>query len=145
MLTKVCSRCGVEKKASAFGKSPKAGDGRKSWCKKCYSTYNAMKLRERIENDPLYVRRQSLKTNYGITLEQYEQMWESQDGMCAICKRPETVTYAGALRHLCVDHNHSTGKIRGLLCSNCNQAIGLLGDTPERCIAAADYLVGHGK
>ena len=85
------------------------------------------------------VRRQrTLKTKYGISVEQYDQMLADQDGACAICGG----SGPGASRFgvLVVDHDHETGDVRGLLCSNCNSAIGLMGDSLETVKKAADYL-----
>ncbi len=74
-----------------------------------------------------------LQRDYGITHAQYVEMEIAQDGRCAIChKRP-----AG---HLHIDHDHATGKVRGLLCGNCNTALGLLQDEPHLLDRAAEYL-----
>lgn len=83
-----------------------------------------------------------IKWKYGLSKEEYEAMLSSQTNLCAICKQTG--------RHirfdkLCVDHDHSTGKVRGLLCGKCNSAIGLLADNPELLRAAADYLEKHHK
>lgn len=85
-----------------------------------------------------------MKSVYGITLDQYEVLLEKQDGVCAICLRPERrkSRYGGTCR-LHVDHDHKTGKLRGLLCSTCNFAIGGMNDSPELLRAAADYLEAH--
>lgn len=87
-------------------------------------------------------RRVMLRTNFGITLEQYNEMFERQGGVCAICKKPETWLYRDKVRALAVDHDHETGRVRGLLCGNCNRAIGQMLDDPERLRRAADYLEG---
>lgn len=79
-----------------------------------------------------------LVRKYGITFDEYAQMEEDQDWLCAICKQSST-------QILCVDHDHETGKVRGLLCNNCNKGIGLLGDTLERLRSAAAYLSGAHK
>ncbi len=71
-----------------------------------------------------------LKRQYKITLEQYNNMFIFQGGVCAICGRPETVKLKNIVKRLSVDHNHITGKVRGLLCRNCNQALGLLNENP---------------
>lgn len=80
---------------------------------------------------------------YKITPEEYFNLLEKQDGVCAICKKPALVDlekpYAPKGR-LCVDHDHDTEKIRGLLCTTCNQGLGLLGDTIESIQIALDYL-----
>lgn len=72
---------------------------------------------------------------YGITVEDYNTMLEAQDYGCYICGGVDEN------RALSIDHNHRTGKVRGLLCSNHNRALGLLGDDPELLIAAHRYLV----
>lgn len=84
-----------------------------------------------------------LLAKYGITGEEYDAMEREQDGKCAICKQPERRYGShGKVKRLAVDHCHETGKVRGLLCADCNTAIGLLGDNPERVEAARAYLVG---
>ena len=65
-----------------------------------------------------------LKCSYGITQLEYDQLFEKQNGLCAIWGKPETCSHKGILDHLSVDHVHTTGKIRGLLCHNCNIALG---------------------
>ena len=73
--------------------------------------------------------------SYGISVEDYEQMLESQCGCCYICGVGPSV------RALDIDHDHRTCKVRGLLCSNHNRALGLLGDDPYLLLAAHTYLV----
>lgn len=78
-------------------------------------------------------RRGELRRYYGISLEQYKEMWASQEGKCLICLRHEDTLP----KRLCVDHNHNTGKVRGLLCIRCNLAIGLLAESTDvfqRCV-----------
>lgn len=93
-------------------------------------------------NEDLY-RDRNLQRNYGISLGDYQDMWETQNGLCKICKNPETATYKGTLKFLVVDHCHTSGEIRGLLCNNCNRAIGMLKDNPEVLRNAASYLEGN--
>jgi hypothetical protein len=70
-------------------------------------------------------RRAKYKFNFGLTLEQYAIMLQKQGGVCAICGEEETATNkAGNIKHLGVDHNHITDKIRGLLCQKCNIGLG---------------------
>lgn len=75
-----------------------------------------------------------LKHRYGMSVEQYETLHEQQDGKCAICGKEQED------RRLAVDHDHKTGLNRGLLCIECNRAIGLFHDNPDACAAAAEYL-----
>lgn len=84
-------------------------------------------------------RRCRLGRDFGITLEQYNEMLAAQGGVCAICKNPETHQRKGVWS-LSVDHCHDTGRVRGLLCNNCNRGVGLLRDNADLCRAAAEYL-----
>jgi hypothetical protein len=77
---------------------------------------------------------------YGITIEQYDEMLARQDGVCAICRGEETRTMAGTVLALCVDHDHETGRVRGLLCHPCNMLLGFARDDEERLQAAVRYL-----
>jgi len=77
-----------------------------------------------------------VRRTYGITLEDYEKMLEEQCGGCKICGKTEEQEG----RRLAIDHCHSSGKVRGILCSNCNQAIGLLNDDAEVIEKAAEYI-----
>ena len=67
-------------------------------------------------------------------------MLAEQDGVCGACGRAETITRAGNLKTLAVDHDHGTGRVRGLLCGRCNTALGLLGDDPALIRLLLDYL-----
>lgn len=81
-----------------------------------------------------------LQRNYGMTLMQYEVIREKQQGLCAIC---ETEGFIMANHHkmkLVVDHCHASGRVRGLLCHNCNRALGLLKDSDKVLQRAIDYL-----
>lgn len=85
-------------------------------------------------------RASNLKRKYGLSIEDYERLLETQGGVCAICQRvPPQGIFA-------VDHDHATGEVRGLLCqSRCNRALGLFGDDPEVLVRAADYLARKGN
>lgn len=74
---------------------------------------------------------------YGLTLEQHIEMWLAQDGKCLICYVDE---FDLGKRRLHIDHNHTTGFVRGLLCSNCNTAIGMFEDDIYRMEKAIQYL-----
>ena len=78
-------------------------------------------------------RKDNLKYRYGITEEQYDQMLEKQNHTCAICnEKPE--------KNLAVDHCHTTGEVRGLLCMNCNKGLGMFKEDENRIIKAAEYI-----
>lgn len=76
-----------------------------------------------------------VKMTHGLTAAQYQAMLASQQGVCAVCRLPFP-----SPKKTHVDHCHISGKIRGILCHYCNTALGSLGDSPERCEAAAIYL-----
>lgn len=81
-----------------------------------------------------------LKHLYGLSRTQYDEMHEAQGGVCAICNRPERIMHRGVVRRLVVDHDHANGRVRGLLCQNCNAAIGMLDDDPALVASALRYL-----
>lgn len=81
-----------------------------------------------------------LRQLYGITLDDYNAIFDAQDGACKICSRPWNPE---SNKRLAVDHCHATKKIRGLLCDPCNVALGNMQDNPERLEAAAAYLREH--
>ena len=75
--------------------------------------------------------------NYGIDLSTYDRMYLEQGGVCKICSLPQKSTRN---ERLCIDHDHETGKVRGLLCDGCNRGIGLLKDDYRIIERAASYL-----
>ena len=77
--------------------------------------------------DPLKNKNNKLKKAYGIGLEEYNQLFENQQGCCAVCG----IHQSELTRSLAVDHCHTTGAIRGLLCSKCNTALGLLNESEQ--------------
>jgi hypothetical protein len=82
-----------------------------------------------------------IKRKYGITIKDFNEMLEKQQGKCAIC--PHKFDEKIKSQNACIDHNHETGKIRGLLCRTCNRALGLFKDNPEILYNAATYLRSH--
>jgi hypothetical protein len=81
-----------------------------------------------------------LKRRFGLTVEVYDALLAAQDGVCAICKQPQP----GGHR-LAVDHDHTTGQLRGLLCSKCNRALGSIEHPGEWGERAAEYLRVHNQ
>jgi hypothetical protein len=79
-------------------------------------------------------RKDALKSKYGISVEDYESMLESQGGVCAVCGD------INSDRRLAVDHDHATGEVRGLLCTRCNVAIGFVMEDQDRIIKIQEYL-----
>jgi hypothetical protein len=83
-----------------------------------------------------------LKYKYGITLGDYNRMFEEQNGVCAICGKKESSlsNYSDSIKHLSVDHNHMTGEVRGLLCDKCNRMIGYANENIKILNNAIRYL-----
>jgi hypothetical protein len=96
----------------------------------------------REANRDLY-RDRDFRRNYGIDFAKYQQMLLDQKGVCAICEKPETKIEKGTIRLLSVDHDHSTDLVRGLLCANCNMAIGYACDDVTVLERAITYLRKH--
>lgn len=151
-MTKACNRCGEAKPLAEF---PQNGKGTiRPDCKRCHSArvnaysatrkdakrlYNAKYYAENKEWLTKAMRRRNKITRYGITPEQWVAMLDSQGGVCAACGTDVPHTAKGW--H--TDHCHETGKVRGILCANCNSALGFLGDSPERILALYVYLTGQ--
>jgi len=91
-------------------------------------------LREWRRKNESYVRDREYQKRFGITLKEYERLIAKQEGVCAICHA------VPGRRRLEVDHCHSTGRVRGLLCEVCNRAIGLFEDDPTLLMSAVRYL-----
>jgi hypothetical protein len=100
------------------------------------------KIKAWRKSNPAKLRDYALRSKYGITMAQYEEMLDKQNHTCAICKRKETRKSGRSKKvvALSVDHNHRTGKVRKLLCADCNRAIGLMEDNAQRLQSAARYL-----
>jgi hypothetical protein len=94
------------------------------------------------ESRPKLREEYKLKT-YGLTIEQFEQMLEAQEGRCAICGEFPYEELNGKTKKLAVDHDHITGKVRALLCSGCNGGLGLFRDNIETLNNAISYLLKH--
>lgn len=126
----LCKPCSVKSAASYAHKyKEKVRAYKKEYCK-----INKDKNSERARN-------WKLKTEYGMTPEDYERMFEAQNRVCAICKKEEyKLDGQGKLQRLCVDHCHVTKKVRGLLCNLCNVALGSFKDNEENMLIAIEYL-----
>jgi hypothetical protein len=137
---KICGKCKVEKSLDHFSRvSPKAKsykqfkNGIRPWCKECTKSYNKSYMAEKRKTD---VRYQHYFRKYGLTKDQVHQMHEAQEFKCKICGGESDHRYD----KLCVDHCHTTGKVRGLLCFSCNVMIGQAKDDVIRLAKAIEYL-----
>jgi len=136
---KKCGKCKLELPFECFHKCSREKSGLQQWCKSCRKTQNPELRREyhrkRYHDQKTDYLQWMYGRRYGITLEQYNQMLENQNNVCKICKQS-----CSSGRRLAVDHCHTTGKIRGLLCGNCNKALGCFKDDPELIRKAIKYL-----
>lgn len=141
--TKACIACLKVKPLTDYYKNASSKDGHIGTCKACKAAQQRARRKaagsqERYVKEAERRRNNHLKANYGIDEMEYRRLYAAQNGVCAICKQPESMEG----RPLCVDHSHTTGDVRGLLCSNCNRGIGLLKDSPELVRNAFYYLTG---
>jgi hypothetical protein len=138
MQTKICSKCNKEKPLSDFYKHEKGKFGVHSICKCCRIEYQ----KTYKENHPNFARESWLECNYGITLNEYHKLSEEQNNLCLICGNEEIVIdkRLNKKRSLAVDHNHKTGKVRGLLCTSCNHLLGNANDNIQILEKAITYL-----
>lgn len=135
---KQCTYCKEEKPLDEFHRRRNTKrDGRQSRCRDC--TRLTRRARPPRDQQARYMR-----VRYGITLEQYFEMWLQQGGACAICGQPETTVIKGTPSLLSVDHDHKTGKVRALLCRGCNGGLGNFRENPKALRNAVKYLALHG-
>jgi hypothetical protein len=127
--------CGNEKLATDFYVRNKVNMVRHSECKICTSE----RVKNRHKENPERTRNNDLKRLYGITLDEHTQMYEGQNGVCAICEKSGD----GKWKKLCVDHDHKTGKVRQLLCRNCNMILGQVDDSINHLEKLTAYLKKH--
>ena len=162
---KKCNKCNKEKSLDSFYKDKNGKNGRRSACIECdvkkakkwnssnkeahagherkHRTNNKDDVKANkakyVKNNPKNVKESQLKVKYNMTLAQFEEMSKHQNDACAICNTPKSQL----IRDLCVDHNHITNKVRGLLCDPCNKALGFIRDNPKVAIKMAEYLEFH--
>ena len=136
-----CRRCGEYREPEWFRERKDRGT-RMQVCKPCENSANL----KRFHGNPatktahrLSARRHVLK-RYGLTEAAFNKMREDQQGRCAICSVHEEATRFGTL---CVDHSHTTGLVRGLLCQPCNSGIAFLGEDPAVFGRAVSYVEGR--
>lgn len=142
---KTCTGCKNELPLDSFLFEQRRGR-HMARCKACRTEsvrrWRATKLtyeRERYAQDKTRARERHLVRKYGVDLQRYAEMLEKQEGRCAICDVPEAEQYKSVFH---VDHCHSTGAVRGLLCRGCNHMLGVVGDDPTKLLRAVTYLKG---
>ena len=147
--TKLCRTCGERKEFSKFKKAPisKYVDGYLNLCKECYNVIQKERRSKEPykEREKYYRKKQHLKEKFNLSIEDFEILKEKQNNTCAICGEKNNRFLSGIRSELCVDHNHSTGEIRELLCHYCNTGLGKFKDSKILLEKALKYLDKHGK
>lgn len=157
-----CRRCGRSEPEVKFYRDKTRKSGRAPYCNLCQNEYartwglgNREKKRLALAawaaRNPEKVKAQQHRNDHvrrlrrlGLTLQQYESMLEAQGGFCAICGQVESdETGSGRSKRLAIDHDHTTGEVRGLLCSNCNKGLGNFQDDLGILESAYVYLGMH--
>lgn len=152
----ICTKCKQDKETCDFHVDKKKLNGLTSWCKECRNKARAgsywkdpeqgrarsKKYRETLTEEQRYLanRNTKLKQAYGLTHEQVEEMKRLQKHKCYVCNCDETKVGS---KGLVVDHNHTTGQIRKLLCSPCNTALGLLREDKGIFTSLIKYIEEH--
>ncbi len=144
---KICPRCKLLKKSDEFGTINKRI---RPYCKPCcselsrnrYLALRAAGISQELNRADYQKRRrwEKLLAWYGITKEQYEEKLVAQENACEICRKPETEMWRGLVLNLSVDHDHSNGKVRGLVCRRCNIGIANFRDDVSVLKSAIAYL-----
>ena len=141
-ITKTCRRCERVLPVAEFHRDKNRRDGRYAYCKPCNSLAAKAWYDTHPEQRRDTSRRNRLKTRFGITPEQFDKMLEAQGGCCAICGS-DSPGFTSDQTRFHVDHDHQTGRVRGILCGHCNVALGHLRDSLELVERAAAYLRGR--
>lgn len=135
-----CGTCHEVKSYDGF--TPRGNGKYKSTCKACAAARMRQWAKDNAERHARTRHAWDLRNLYGTTPEHYAAMHEAQGGKCAICREEPKARHGtnGATYRLSLDHCHDTGRVRGLLCNDCNRAIGLLKDDPSLLREAINYL-----
>lgn len=125
IVTKTCGDCGKTWESAFTGRMPS----------KCEICWNRSHRERNRKSSNYWSTKYRLRIKYGMTIEQFEEMLRAQNNRCKIGGEE-----FGEGCPPVVDHNHTTGMVRGLLCKNCNTGIGMLKESPDRLFAAFNYL-----
>jgi hypothetical protein len=137
-MVKKCCYCKEIKVENEFYKEKQNSDGLATACKVCSTKRRKIWREKNPEKVAASIFKIYLKANYGLSVKEYEEKFKEQDGRCAICGSYDT----GNKRHkrFGVDHDHISGKLRGLLCDRCNVGLGRFLDSKQILQNAIDYL-----
>lgn len=126
---KICGKCEEWLPIDRFNRDRRNSTGLFYVCRICTGKY---------DSHAAWIR--TIKRKYGLTEDQYMELFNSQNGRCAICKDEPNDNNTKKEGYFSIDHSHDTGVIRGLLCLQCNMALGYMKDNKDNLMAAYDYL-----
>jgi len=141
---KRCTRCKKLKSKSEFYRDGRRKDGLMSQCKLCHGAWGSTKkwyLAHPVKAKEIG-RKSPLKNHYNLTMDEYDSLLKKQHDKCCLCGDPEPVD---RFKYLCVDHDHRTGKLRGLLCRKCNFFVGMVEENPLIFRKVTAYLSRHSR
>jgi hypothetical protein len=138
---KYCRCCKTYKNMDDFYKRTTGGSAPRATCKECVNQKRLRAYRNGLTKKTSGAAQKShLKQKYGLSVAEYDRMFEEQDQKCAICGRPEDLVRYGHINRLSVDHCHASSKVRGLLCTNCNIGLGSFREDASIIEKALEYL-----
>jgi hypothetical protein len=140
---KWCGTCKTVKPVAEFAAGKKQVDGLQGFCRPCGKDKQKAWREANREKATRLATDCHRRKKFGIEPAEYDRMLEAQGGVCAICQGICGITRTGGRRALALDHNHATGAVRGILCSACNTALGMFGDSPDVLTRAIAYLEHH--
>lgn len=147
IYTKICTTCKKEKNLDSFYNSRAYKDGKSYRCKSCDAEARKAYHKKHKDRHLKLQRIRNRKHKYGISEEEYRKMINDQNNKCAICGVELEIndTNIHTSTTLCIDHCHSTGIVRGLLCTRCNKALGLFDDNVYNLKSAIKYLMQYNE
>lgn len=143
-----CTQCKETKTLDHFGKRKHSSTGRRTRCKNCeckntrrwYHSIDEEARQQYVQKHSHSTRNRRIKSKFGIDVTMYDELFEKQNGVCAICGNPQN---RKDTKHLSIDHCHTTGNVRALLCNSCNLGIGQFQDNEMFILSAIQYLLNH--
>lgn len=139
---KICKSCNLSKPFSDFYKHSRQSDGLQSYCKVCHTKRNKEWTNRNKDKQAVIYKRHSLKRSYGMTLDEHSRLLDDQGYCCGICGSKLNLSAKNGVN---VDHDHSTGAVRGILCNLCNTALGSFKDSVGILENAIAYLKVNGS